>query len=68
MSQNFTLYVHNLNEKIKVDDLKKQLYDLFSQSGKILEIIAHKGIKKRGQAFIVFSEVSMAENAMKKCN
>lgn len=65
--QNFTLYVHNINEKIKINDLKRQLYDLFSQSGKILEVIANKGTKKRGQAFIVFSEVSQAENAMKKC-
>lgn len=44
-----TLYVHNLNEKIKKDVLKKMLYMVFSQYGKVDEIRVTKGAKLRGQ-------------------
>lgn len=44
-----TLYVNNINEKIKKDSLKKTLYALFSQYGKVIEIVACKGIRLRGQ-------------------
>lgn len=48
---NQTLYVHNLNEKLKKDALKKLLYMVFSQYGKVLEISARKGLKMRGQVY-----------------
>lgn len=44
-----TLYINNINEKIKKDALKKLLYMLFSQYGKVRQIIACKGLKMRGQ-------------------
>lgn len=44
-----TLYINNINEKIKKDALKKLLYMLFSQYGKVRQIIACKGLKLRGQ-------------------
>ena len=44
-----TLYINNINEKIKKDVLKKTLHSLFSQFGKIVEIVACRGIKLRGQ-------------------
>ena len=44
-----TIYLNNINEKIKTDVLKKNLYMLLSQYGKIKQIIACKGIKMRGQ-------------------
>ena len=44
-----TLYVHNINEKLKIDVLKKMLYMLFSQYGKVTQIVACKGVKMRGQ-------------------
>jgi hypothetical protein len=43
------IYLNNINEKIKTDVLKKNLYMLLSQYGKIKQIIACKGIKMRGQ-------------------
>ena len=33
---NSTIYVNNLNEKVKKEELKKSLYHLFSQFGSIL--------------------------------
>jgi RNA recognition motif-containing protein len=47
-----TLYVNNINEKIKKNVLKKSLYALFSQFGRVIEIVACRGLKLRGQVKI----------------
>jgi len=62
---NQTLYVNNLNEKIKQEELKKSLYAVFSRFGAIVDIIAMKTNKHRGQAWIVFKEISSATNALR---
>ena len=54
---NHTIYINNLNEKIKKDDLKKSLYAIFTQFGQILDIVALKTLKMRGQAFVIFKEI-----------
>ena len=54
-----------LNCKCFFSDLKKSLYAIFSQFGQILEIVAMKTLKMRGQAFVVFKEISSATNAMR---
>lgn len=60
---NNTLYINNLNEKIKSDELKQTLFQLFSQYGDILEIHSRKSFKMKGQAFIVFRDLQSATNA-----
>ena len=60
-----TLYINNINEKIKKDVLKKMLYMLFSQYGKVVQITACKGIKLRGQAWVLFQDASAATNALR---
>jgi RNA recognition motif-containing protein len=62
---NQTIYVNNLNEKTKKEDLKKSLYAIFSQFGTILDIVALKTLKKRGQAFVVFKDIPSATNALR---
>lgn len=62
---NHTIYVNNLNEKVKKDELKKSLYAIFSQFGQILDIVALKTLKMRGQAFIIFKEIASATNALR---
>lgn len=62
---NHTIYVNNLNEKIKKDELKKSLYAIFSQFGTILDIIARKTLKTKGQAFVIFKDVNSATNALR---
>jgi len=62
---NHTVYINNLNEKIKKDDLKKSLYAIFTQFGQILDIVAMKTLKMRGQAFVIFKEISSATNALR---
>nr|XP_039260532.1 U1 small nuclear ribonucleoprotein A-like [Styela clava] len=60
-----TVYVNNLNEKVKKEELKKSLYAIFSQFGQILDIVALKTLKMRGQAFVIFKEISSASNAIR---
>lgn len=62
---NNTIYINNLNEKIKKEELKKSLYAIFSQFGQILDIVALKTLKMRGQAFVIFKEIASATNALR---
>ncbi|KAG5455224.1 U1 small nuclear ribonucleoprotein A [Clonorchis sinensis] len=64
-SPNNTLYIRNLNEKIKRDELKKSLYAVFVQFGQILDIITSRTLKMRGQAFVVFDDVNSATTALR---
>ena len=66
--QNETLYVNHLNEKIKIDLLRENLYYLFSQFGDVLEINVRKSKKMRGQAFIVYKDVNEATRAKVSLN
>mmetsp|Transcript_49252 Transcript_49252/g.107141 ORF Transcript_49252/g.107141 Transcript_49252/m.107141 type:complete len:253 (+) Transcript_49252:103-861(+) len=62
---NQTLYVNNLNEKIKIPELKCCLLELFSTYGEVIEIVAAGSLKKKGQAFLVFRDISCATNALR---
>ncbi|XP_058805493.1 U1 small nuclear ribonucleoprotein A [Phymastichus coffea] len=62
---NNTIYINNLNEKIKKEELKKSLYAIFSQFGQILDIVALKTLKMRGQAFVIFKEIASATSALR---
>merc|ERR1712004_895255 len=50
---------------IKKEDLRKSLYVLMSQFGQVLDIVALKTMKMRGQAFVIFKEISSATNALR---
>uniref|UniRef100_A0A5S6QDW4 RRM domain-containing protein n=1 Tax=Trichuris muris TaxID=70415 RepID=A0A5S6QDW4_TRIMR len=62
---NNTIYINNLNEKIKKDELKRALYAIFNQFGQILDIVCMKTVKMRGQAFVAFKDISAATNALR---
>ncbi|KAI0751569.1 RNA-binding domain-containing protein [Daedaleopsis nitida] len=64
---NTTLYVKNLNDKVKKDELRVQLYALFTTYGRIIDIVALKGPKMKGQAFVVFTDLAGATAAMRGC-
>ncbi|KIJ56851.1 hypothetical protein M422DRAFT_22987 [Sphaerobolus stellatus SS14] len=64
---NTTLYIKNLNDHVRKDELRAQLYALFTTYGKILDVIASKNAKMRGQAFLVFADLAGATTAMRAC-
>ncbi|CAH8313382.1 unnamed protein product [Eruca vesicaria subsp. sativa] len=63
---NQSIYIKNLNEKVKKEELKRSLYCLFSQFGRILDVVALKTPKLRGQAWVAFSDVTSATNAVRQ--
>lgn len=63
---NQTVFVSNLSEKLKKDDLKSALYSLYSQFGPILDVNIMKTVKMRGQAFVVFESLTSASEAVRQ--
>lgn len=60
-----SLYVNNLNDKVQKEELRSQLYNLFSTYGKVIDVVALKSPKMKGQAFVVFSDLASATTAMR---
>ena len=56
----------NLEESIKIDQLKEALAEIFSEYGTIIDLVAKTNLKAKGQAFIVFDEPQAAERAIKE--
>ncbi len=60
---NPTLYVNNINEKIKGDKLRNGLRQVFGQARRIS---VRKSLALRGQAFVVFDSTEAAQAALDK--
>ena len=67
------LFVHPILESgfstcsfYRSSELKRSLYALFSQFGQIVDIVAMKTSKMRGQAFVVFKELAASTNALRQ--
>lgn len=56
----------NLEERIKPDQLKEALHEIFSEYGNVIDIVAKKNLKAKGQAFIVFEDVEAAQKAIEE--
>jgi RNA recognition motif-containing protein len=57
--------VRNLDDKLQKEDLKRNLYMLFATYGVILDIVALKTMKMRGQAHVVFRDIDASTQAMR---
>ncbi|KAL4913202.1 hypothetical protein BDW62DRAFT_169128 [Aspergillus aurantiobrunneus] len=62
---NQTLYCTNITDKLRKHDLRLSLYTLFSTYGTVLDIVAMKTEKMRGQAHIVFKDIQASMQAMR---
>ncbi|GFT80975.1 u1 small nuclear ribonucleoprotein A [Nephila pilipes] len=62
---NNSIYINNLNDRIKKEELRRSLYNIMSQFGEILDVVALKTAKMRGQAFIAFQDINSATNALR---
>ncbi|KAI5785581.1 hypothetical protein DFH27DRAFT_264137 [Peziza echinospora] len=63
---NNTVYIRNLEESISIPILKTTLESIFSQYGTIVDIVAKKNLRAKGQAFIVFDTIEAAEKAIRE--
>lgn len=61
----FSLYCTNLPDKLRKHDLRSSLYTLFSTYGTVLDVVAMKTNKMRGQAHIVFKDVQASTQALR---
>lgn len=62
---NTALHLKLIHQILSFSELKRSLYAIFSQFGQILDIVALKTLKMRGQAFVIFKEIQSATNAMR---
>lgn len=56
--------MRNLDERINVNRMISTLRELFEAFGEIIDIVARKNVKAKGQAFIVFDSVESAQDAI----
>ena len=62
------VYAQNLEERVKPDQLKEALTEVFSEYGNIIDLVAKTNLKAKGQAFIVFDDPSDAARAIAEVN
>lgn len=48
--------------------MKETLTNLFSNYGEVLDVVAHRNIRMRGQAFVSFKTADIAKKAQKEAN
>ncbi|KAJ9139042.1 U2 small nuclear ribonucleoprotein B [Coniochaeta hoffmannii] len=61
-----TVYVRNLEERVKPDVLKETLRAIFSEYGNVIDIVAKTNLKAKGQAFVVFDKPESAQAAVEE--
>lgn len=64
LQPNPTLYLKNIDWKVKKPLLRRALYSLFTRHGKVQEVIVLRREGLRGQAWIIFDDVQSAAAAL----
>lgn len=59
-----SVYVRNLEERIKPELLKGALTAVFAEYGSIIDVVARTNLKAKGQAFVVFDRPESALRAI----
>ncbi|CAK7274091.1 hypothetical protein SEPCBS119000_005992 [Sporothrix epigloea] len=59
-----TVYVRNLEERVKPEPLRDALDAVFSEFGTIIDIVAKTNLRAKGQAFIAFDNAESAQRAV----
>lgn len=63
-----TLYLRNIPDSITKGELRQSLYELCTEYGVVLDIVALKTERMRGQAFVVFRDEFAASSALQHLN
>ncbi|KAK5696315.1 hypothetical protein LTR17_024324 [Elasticomyces elasticus] len=61
---NATVYARNIDERVKIPALLATLTEVFGEYGNVVQVIAKKSLKRRGQAFVVYDSEESAQNAI----
>ncbi|KAL8290098.1 hypothetical protein RQP46_003037 [Phenoliferia psychrophenolica] len=60
-----SLFVQNINDKVKKEELRRSLYGLFSLYGKVIDVVHTRDPAVRGTAFVVFRDLASSTSAMR---
>lgn len=60
---NRTVYIRNVNERIPPTIVKQEFARICGEYGTVLDVVARRSIKKRGQVFVVFDDIANAVRA-----
>ncbi|RSH90769.1 hypothetical protein EHS25_009944 [Saitozyma podzolica] len=63
-----TLYIQNLNEKVRIPVLQETLSLLFKPYRPVGPVVAHHNVRMRGQAFVSFNDKETADRARRDVN
>ena len=63
---NQTLYITNLPDKVKKQVLRRHLYLSLTPYGEVLDVVALKTPKMRGQAHVAFRDIQTSTQAMRQ--
>ena len=55
-----------MEERIKPEQLKEALTEIFSEYGNVIDLVAKKSLKAKGQAFVVFEDTEAATKAIEE--
>ncbi|CAI5449404.1 unnamed protein product [Caenorhabditis angaria] len=65
---NNTLYINNLSEKVKKNELRDSLIAVFKQFGEIKSVMCFRTLRMRGQAHVIFTKLESARSAKDALN
>lgn len=60
-----TIYINNLNEKLQIKTLVDSVRQCCEEYGAVVDIVARRSLRKRGQAFVVFDTADAAQRALR---
>lgn len=58
--------MQNLEERVKIETLVEALRVIFSEFGNVIDVVAKKNLKAKGQAFVVFDNPQSALDAIEE--
>jgi len=59
-----SVYVRSIDERVKIPLLTETLREVFGEYGTVVDVIAKKSLKRKGQAFIIYDSEDSAQNAI----
>ncbi|OAA70877.1 small nuclear ribonucleoprotein [Akanthomyces lecanii RCEF 1005] len=63
-----TVYIQNLEERVKPEPLTEALRTVFSEFGQVIDVVVKTNLKAKGQAFVVLDSPAGAQEAVDEIN
>ncbi|KAK0363366.1 hypothetical protein LTR59_011224 [Friedmanniomyces endolithicus] len=59
-----TVYVRSIDERVKIPILIETLREVFGEFGNVVDVIAKKSVRRKGQAFVIYDSEDSAQDAI----